>query len=52
MKVTMGIIDKCWVHGDATLCVVIFCIRYSLPYLELVTIELELSASEVNVSFQ
>ena len=24
MKVTMGIIDKCGVRGDATLCVVIF----------------------------
>ena len=24
VKVTMGIIDKCGVHGDATLCVVIF----------------------------
>ena len=24
MKVTMGIIDKCGVHGDATLCGVIF----------------------------
>ena len=23
-KVTMGMIDKCWVRGDATLCVVIF----------------------------
>ena len=33
MKVTMGIIDKFWVHGDATLCVVIFCIRYTIPYI-------------------
>ena len=24
VKVTMGIIDKCGVRGDATLCVVIF----------------------------
>ena len=24
VKVTVGIIDKCGVHGDATLCVVIF----------------------------
>ena len=24
VKVMMGIIDKCWVRGDATLCVVIF----------------------------
>ena len=24
MKVTIGIIDKCGVRGDATLCVVIF----------------------------
>ena len=27
VKVTMGIIDKCGVRGDATLCVVIFIIR-------------------------
>ena len=26
-KVTMGIIDKCGVRGDATLCVVIFLLR-------------------------
>ena len=24
MKITMGIVDKCGVRGDATLCVVIF----------------------------
>ena len=29
MKVTMGIIDKCGVRGDATLCVVIFLIGES-----------------------
>ena len=28
MKVTMGIIDKCGVRGDATLCVVIFSKSY------------------------
>ena len=34
MKVTMGIIEKCGVRGDATLCVVIFCLasrEVSLP---------------------
>ena len=31
VNITMGIIDKCGVRGDATLYVVIFCIRYTIP---------------------
>ena len=32
MKVTMGIIDKCGVCGDATLCVVIFIFKIYFSY--------------------
>ena len=32
VKVTMGIIDKFGVRGDATLCVVIFCLLSTLIF--------------------
>ena len=34
VKVTMGIFDKCWVRGDATLCVVIFIFTFYAPGLK------------------
>ena len=33
----MGIIDKCWVRGDATLCVVIFTLKSIYPQFSLIS---------------